>query len=98
MNQASSLHPLLSVPSDRYWGKSSPYDTLTAQNLTFLTVNQAIEDYKVSQGLTVIDSSRSHFHAVDLLELLLTQALLFSILLRTLTFRGLAAAYKAPLA
>ncbi|KAG8976892.1 hypothetical protein FRC05_002829 [Tulasnella sp. 425] len=34
------------VLEHRYWGKSSPYDTLTAKNLTFLTVNQAIEDYK----------------------------------------------------
>ncbi|KAG8950856.1 hypothetical protein FRC04_007088 [Tulasnella sp. 424] len=30
----------------RYWGKSSPFDRLTTENLAFLTVNQTIEDYK----------------------------------------------------
>ncbi|KAG8950857.1 hypothetical protein FRC04_007089 [Tulasnella sp. 424] len=34
------------VLEHRYWGKSSPYSTLTAPNLQFLTVEQAITDYK----------------------------------------------------
>ncbi|KAG8910863.1 hypothetical protein FRC01_006083, partial [Tulasnella sp. 417] len=36
------------VIEHRYWGKSSPYTTLTAPNLQYLTVQQAIEDYKAS--------------------------------------------------
>lgn len=34
------------VLEHRYWGQSSPYPELTTANLQFLTVDQAIEDYK----------------------------------------------------
>ncbi|KAG8951545.1 hypothetical protein FRC00_007211, partial [Tulasnella sp. 408] len=34
------------VLEHRYWGKSSPYPQLTAPNLQYLTVQQAIDDYK----------------------------------------------------
>lgn len=34
---------------DRYWGSSSPYDQLTTDNMKYLTVDQAIEDTKVSE-------------------------------------------------
>ncbi|KIO21847.1 hypothetical protein M407DRAFT_123211 [Tulasnella calospora MUT 4182] len=34
------------VLEHRYWGKSSPFTTLTAPNLQYLTVQQAIDDYK----------------------------------------------------
>lgn len=36
--------------TDRYWGDSSPYDQLTTDNMKYLTVDQAIEDTKVSPG------------------------------------------------
>ncbi|KIO21853.1 hypothetical protein M407DRAFT_28564 [Tulasnella calospora MUT 4182] len=49
----SMMHAMLDVwgaagvvIEHRYWGKSSPYSTLTAPNLQYLTVNQAIDDYK----------------------------------------------------
>lgn len=43
----SSHFPPLSI--DRYWGKSSPVPDLTTANLQWLTVEQGVEDLKVSR-------------------------------------------------
>ncbi|KAG8878361.1 hypothetical protein FRB97_002575 [Tulasnella sp. 331] len=46
----------------RYWGLSSPYEVLTTQNLTYLTVTQAIEDtvYFVENVKLPLNVSNTH--------------------------------------
>ena len=38
------IWPILNLLLDRYWGESSPYSNLTAENLQYLTLENSIAD------------------------------------------------------
>ena len=42
--QAPDIMYLTMIYSDRYWGQSSPYQSLTTENLQYLTLQNAIAD------------------------------------------------------
>jgi hypothetical protein len=50
---------------DRFWGESSPYDDLTAENLQLLTLKQAIADFVYFAKTVALPFDTAHFSNAD---------------------------------